>query len=471
MDRQNRKNGGMALQQPSYLLIDGHQPEDGQLRPIFIQLYETLSASGARLQFLSLHDIKLGHCVGCFNCWLKTPGQCTQPDAGWEIVQAIMNCDGVVFFGRVQFGTYSSGLKRLIDRCLSPINLPYLKGSQHETHHQPRYESYPRLMVVGVQRTPDPDEAALFKLIVGRNAIQMHAPSHAVSVIATNETQQVLGREFEELLTRTDPLPRRESLKTYLADLDPFSARPATASTGRQALLLTGSPKGKPSTSAALGSYLMQRMERHNWQTETLKLSARLHQPDKQNELREAIEQSDLVVLAFPLYNDSLPYLVAYAMELVAAGTLMQARMQPRRLVAIVNNGFPEPHHNIPAIAVCRRFALGSGFDWQGGLVVGGGEALSAGQPLQEIKRILPPVRHIMRALDSTAAALAEGQAIPPQAARLISRNPLHPVPFSGYRWIFRRVAARRWEREAAENGLSPAMLRDRPCLSKRRME
>jgi multimeric flavodoxin WrbA len=456
---------GAAMQPERYLLIDGTRAEDTSLLPMFHVLHDTLVARGVNVETLRLQDVKLGHCIGCFDCWLKTPGQCVQADAGRRIVQSILSSDTVLLFGRVMFGTYSPEIKRLVDRCLSPLNLPYLQVSHGETHHRPRYDRYPRLVSVGVQGTPDADEAALFKLIVGRNALQLHAPSYAVSVVSITDSPETLRHEFVQLSSRINPPPHVDLLKSYIKDLNSASASVAFDHPRQQALLLLGSPKARPSTSAALGGYLMQQLEARNWQTQSLKLHPRLHEAGRQNDLLKAVNQSDLIILSFPLYNDTLPYHVTYALQLIAQNKATQVNPESQQLVVIVNNGFPEPHHNLLALEVCRRFARRCGLNWAGGFAVGGGEALSAGQPLQEITRRLPPVKHLMRAIDLAAEDLSKERPVSKQAEGLISRNPIYPAPFWGYRWIFQRVAAQRWEREAAENGLSPSQLHSRPYL------
>jgi multimeric flavodoxin WrbA len=451
------------MSQTRYLLIDGTQHGDEDLVSTLSLLRDTLIVDGANVRTLKLRELKLGHCVGCFDCWLKTPGRCVQQDSGPEILEAILNSDAMLLFGPITFGSYSPELKRLVDRCLSPLNLPHLNVSDGETHHQSRYDHYPRLLCVGVQRKPDSSEAALFKIVVGRNALQLHAPSHAVSVVSATDPRETLQQEFQELFSRIDALPRPKHLKALLPSLRSASA---IAASDRRALLLIGSPKAKPSTSAALGQYLAQGLEGRNWQVEMLKVRPRLRESEVQAQLLEAVDRTDLILLAFPLYNDSPPYLVTYALQLIAAWRRTLVRTKPQHMMVIVNNGFPEPHHNLPAVAVCRRFAEECRLHWAGGLIVGGGEALSGGQALPEIKRVLPPVRHVMQALDLAAASLSEEKPLPMEATRLIARNPIYPAPFSSYRWIFRRVAARRWEREAAANGLTSTMLLDRPYMS-----
>jgi hypothetical protein len=91
--------------------------------------------------------------------------------------------------------------------------------------------------------------------------------------------------------------------------------------------------------------------------------------------------------------------------------------------VAIVNSGFPEIHQNAVALAICEEFAAQSGIAWAGGLALGGG-GMVGGQPLTETKRSGPPVKHVIQALDLTAAALSDGLPVPAQAVKLMAKNP-----------------------------------------------
>ncbi|MEL6501924.1 MAG: flavodoxin family protein, partial [Cyanobacteria bacterium J06623_1] len=52
-----------------------------------------LHKNGAKVQLFPLREIKMGSCIGCFGCWLKTPGICLEPDAGRDIAQAVVQID------------------------------------------------------------------------------------------------------------------------------------------------------------------------------------------------------------------------------------------------------------------------------------------------------------------------------------------------------------------------------------------
>jgi hypothetical protein len=109
-----------------------------------------------------------------------------------------------------------------------------------------------------------------------------------------------------------------------------------------------------------------------------------------------------------------------------------------QHFVAIVNNGFPEPEHNLSAIEICRRFAMETGFVWAGGLIVGGGAALG-GRPLEETGGM---TRNLRETLDKAAEVIARGESIPKEVEQEVGRQ-LYPsyVPtlFGGLGWWWQK--------------------------------
>jgi len=75
----------------------------------------------------------------------------------------------------------------------------------------------------------------------------------------------------------------------------------------------------------------------------------------------------------------------------------------------------------------------------------------------------IPPVKHVIEALDLTAEALAEGRPVPAQAVNLMTKNPFAWMPFALYRWIYTRFGGKGFEKEAAKNGVSRERLLDQP--------
>jgi hypothetical protein len=224
-------------------------------------------------------------------------------------------------------------------------------------------------------------------------------------------------------------------------------------------LLIVGSPKiDEPSTSGVLGDCLAIVLKERGWETESLVLRTSLNSPEGERELLAAVERAGLIVLAFPLYADALPYLATKALALIAAH---RANGEPsgKRLVGIVNSGLPEAHQNSVALAICREFAVQSGLDWAGALSLGGG-GLIGGQTLTGRLHSGPPVRDLMAALETTGAALAEGMPVPASAAAMVARK---RIPFGLWRRLHAWMGGRAFEKAAAKNGVLGSELLARP--------
>jgi hypothetical protein len=443
------------------VILNGCGFGDRDLDPVLDQLADVFRRDGSELQTFPLCEMNLAHCLGCFGCWVKTPGMCVENDAGRQIAKAVVQSDIAVFFTPVTFGGYSPELKKMFDRFIQLIS-PFFQVEHDEVHHPPRYPRRARLLMVGVQRRANSHEARIFKTLAGRNAINYHPPSYAAEVVVAGDPADSLRRRFEALLARSDVLPFGEAAGSLMPP-PVVSSVVADPNSPKRALLIVGSPKtSAPSTSSVLGTYLLERLGDSGWETESLTLRANLNREEGETGLIASVNRAGLILLVFPLYADALPYLVTKALAVIAAHRRTAAQRPPQRLAAVVNSGFPETHQNAMALAICQEFASQSDMAWAGGLALGGGEIVGV-QPLTETKRSGPPVKHVIRALDLTAAALAEGHAVPAQAVKLMARNPIPFMPFALWRWIYVRFGGKGFEQEAARNGVSRERLLEQP--------
>jgi hypothetical protein len=208
----------------------------------------------------------------------------------------------------------------------------------------------------------------------------------------------------------------------------------------RSALLLVGSHRRSRSTSAVLGEYLLRHLK-PIFSCSRIDLCSASKNTRSMAEMCRTVNRSDVVIFSFPLYLDTVPFCVTTAMEALYAWRL-NGTTRATALMAIANSGFPEAGHNQVALAVCRQFALAAGFQWLGGLALGGGEAIK-GRPL---KWLLPLTYPITQALRWTAAAIVDGRPIPERARRRMAR-PLMP------HWLFFPIATFRWYRAAFRTG------------------
>lgn len=90
---------------------------------------------------LDLTNETIKDCIGCWNCWMKTPGRCVHKDLN-VFYTKYLEADKVIIFSKVTKGFVSGNLKTLFDRMI-PMFLPYVEVSTGESRHVPRYAKYP----------------------------------------------------------------------------------------------------------------------------------------------------------------------------------------------------------------------------------------------------------------------------------------------------------------------------------------
>ena len=138
------------------VIIHGNTQNDDAENAIHGMLCEALRARGWETETKPLAQLHVGPCVGCFNCWFKTPGQCGMNDDGPEVARAIANCDALVFLSPVTFGGYSSRLKYVVNRMIPTIS-PLFEKVGGEMHHKRRYPAHSFLAIGWQTRAGRPE--------------------------------------------------------------------------------------------------------------------------------------------------------------------------------------------------------------------------------------------------------------------------------------------------------------------------
>lgn len=185
------------------LILNGcHSDSDHDL--VHERIVNQLVCQGHEVQSIMLRDMNIKHCIGCFSCWVNTPGECIFKDDASKIVELFINSDLVIYFTPIVFGGYSSLLKNILDRLL-PLYIPSMNKLQGETHNKKRYEKYPDLMVFGIQENLDEEEAEIFKDLVARNGMNMWHPQFEVSVIKVGEVDDLLN-EVDSIIIEMEVL-------------------------------------------------------------------------------------------------------------------------------------------------------------------------------------------------------------------------------------------------------------------------
>lgn len=204
----------------------------------------------------------------------------------------------------------------------------------------------------------------------------------------------------------------------------------------KKALLLVGSPKMKKSTSEALGSYLLEGLHKQGCTCEKLHVLSALK--NGVEELLDKVNDTDILIISFPLYVDTLPAPLIKALELITDSRRKRAFNPKQSLVAIVNSGFPEAIHSETVLKILKVFADKTNFKWLGGLSMGCGPAIN-GRPIEQIGGM---ARNIVKALDMSIESIVNDDAVPSKAIELMSKN-LFPV------WLYTFFGNQSWRTQA----------------------
>lgn len=187
------------------LILNGALAGDADVDSVQELLRRELAAAGCRPRAMVLREIPVAYCQGCFECWVKTPGECKTADAGREIAAAFIASDVVILLTPVTFGGYSSELKKGLDRIAGLVS-PFFMHIHGEVHHRPRYARYPSLLALGVLPKPDPAQERVFHTLVARNSLNFHAPWQESRILYRSDAPatrlEVIRSVLEERLGR-----------------------------------------------------------------------------------------------------------------------------------------------------------------------------------------------------------------------------------------------------------------------------
>ena len=165
------------------LILNGEELDGISLKIFSDDIKEGLKLNDFEIEEIMLKEKKIADCLGCFKCWVKTPGICIIDDYGREVAAKLINSDLLIFLTPVIFGSYSYQLKKALDRMI-PLISPYFKKVGGEIHHKKRYPKYPSLLALGVMEEKNQYQSKIFKELVRRNSINFHSPDYKAEVFS-----------------------------------------------------------------------------------------------------------------------------------------------------------------------------------------------------------------------------------------------------------------------------------------------
>jgi multimeric flavodoxin WrbA len=356
-------------------ILNGN-PEASSFDAYLAQLKLAAEAAGHVVTQIDLRDIPLRYCVGCFGCWVKTPGQCVARDASLEMDRAVINADFVLWAAPLKMGFPSALLKMAMDKHL-PLIHPYMEVDQGEAHHRRRYPRSPRVGLL-VEKEPGTDEHDLQIVtdIICRSALNLK--TRLAFSLTAESTPDSVTRQIVSGSARSLPLPGR------LAPTVGTAINPPARLT-----LFNGSPRGRRgNTPIMLGELAKGFGGEH--------AIYHLNRVKETAQFVDAFTHAECVWLGFPLYVDAMPGIVKHFIE--ALQPLAERKDNPP-IGFLVQSGFPEALHSRYIERYLERLASRLGSPYLGTIVKGGGEGI----------RAMPPEanRQLFERLQASGRALA----------------------------------------------------------------
>lgn len=197
--------------------------------------------------------------------------------------------------------------------------------------------------------------------------------------------------------------------------------------------LVNASPKQKNSTSAVLlgilKKYLGCEAAEFIWNKKRA----------TERQIQEMM-QSDVVVIAFPLYIDSVPSHLLRCMVQAEEYAKEHPTEKKPMLYVVLNNGFFQGKQNVPAIEVMRHWANHCGLLFGQAAGIGGGGMISF---IQSIPDGHGPKKNICMVLQKMSKNILEGK-----SGKDLITEPNYPA------WAYKMQAEYGWRAQARKNGL-----------------
>lgn len=394
-----------------------------------VQLSAALSAEQHTVTALTLRDLDIKFCTGCFGCWVKTPGQCVVKDASHDVCRAVINSDFLLWAAPLRMGFPDATLKKMFDKSI-PLVHPYFVVDHGEAHHRPRYEHYPRVgLLLEKETDTDAEDLRIVGDILSRTALNLK--SRLEFAFTTEQPVDAVARAIVTPTAGGVPFDR---------NLPPLPGTRITPPA--QLTLFNGSPRGaKGNTPVMLEQVCKGFVAAGGTVTDTFHLV-------QQNDLdryRDAFADAGAVLVGFPLYTDAMPGIVKTFIEALEP---LRGRSSNPALGFVMQSGFPESTHMRHVERYLAKLAARLGSPYLGALIKGGGEGIRL-MPDKMNRKLFDQLIALGRSLRET------GQFDPEGVRRLAGREryPAYMIPL--FKVLAKTPAlAMYWDNQLKENGV-----------------
>ncbi|NFP92136.1 NAD(P)H-dependent oxidoreductase [Clostridium sporogenes] len=327
-------------------IFDLRENQDGEVYEAIQNLY------GEPLKIVRLDAKSITACIGCWNCWLKTPGRCVMKDQMVESYPDYVNSDVVILLIDTAQGFISHKAKAFLDRTI-PHYHPYIKIVDGECHHVTRYKSYPDMVFYYDTQGITTQEEQVIEDYLYRTAY--HFQSKAYRIVKDGNLQ----------------LRLLESRKAKRHVVDFNSTEPM-----EKLVIYNGSPRRSGSNSTLILKKVIEAL------SDRVEIRD-LKEEDKWAEWSEAFKRENHVMFFMPLYVHAMPSHVM--------GFIEKLQTSRGSISFFVQSGFPESSQSHYLEAYFENLAFRLGRTYMGTAIKGGVEGLQI-RPAKAQEKIIEPM-------------------------------------------------------------------------------
>lgn len=121
----------------------------GMTNVIMEKVVEGAISAGAEVEVIYIQKLKINYCIGCFNCWVKTPGECIHKDDMTGLIEKIKNSDCVLMCTPLYVDGMSAQMKTVVDRMI-PLVDPHIENIDGHNRHLKRLAKTPSIALLSV---------------------------------------------------------------------------------------------------------------------------------------------------------------------------------------------------------------------------------------------------------------------------------------------------------------------------------
>ena len=252
------------------------------------------------VEIIETSGMKIAHCMGCNQCWLKTPGICAIKDDYEEIIKKLVETENLWIVSDTRFGFLDYKGKRVMDRIVPMLNMTvgFRDGwMRHEMRYHP--------LNIGLLYKGDADQT-MMEDWCQRTAVNIGGQS--LGAIALQVKSEKCKMKSEAVV----------SLNNKLSHLVIINGSPRVAKFSNTDKIIHSFVKGLEGTGIT--------WELHN-----------LSNRKEWDAAREAFLSHERILIAFPLYVECIPSLMLEFLE-----SLPSERRQPAQLSFLLHGGMDE---------------------------------------------------------------------------------------------------------------------------------